>query len=423
MSAARRARRRRQREKRAQRLERRGGGSAALRAFTSSALALQGLAERAAAASPPVDYQADYRYARYSEDALSRSDVAPGGETDRYEIDIHQFRFLAPVGKSFDVGLELAHETMSGATPWYVTPDPGGGDDPVVVMTEATIDEARTDALLSGTWYRDTHALNGGVGFSIENDYLSFNGGLGGERTFNEKNTTLSGGVGFSYDLIEPEDTDLFPERPENEDKQSYTVFAGLSQVLGRNTHVQTSLSYQHSRGFLSDPYKLAFVAGSPIPDKRPDDRNQFAWLSQLRHHFPRLDASLHLDYQFGFDDWEMRTHAIELAWYQTFFDRFRVVPSFRYYSQSQADFYAPFYVTARGDGLASSDYRLSPFGAISGGIRVETRFQIWSLLWEVNVSYERYVSDAGYALESVDVENPGLVDYDLIGAGLTLHF
>jgi len=420
---ARAARRARQRRRRERRLQRRSGGSQALRALTTSALALPGLAERAAAAGAPVDYRADYRYARYSEDAISRSKVAVGGETERYEIDIHQFRLEAPIGQSFDLGLEVAHETMSGATPWYVTPDPNGGDDPIQVMTEATIDEARTDVLLSGNHYRDESVLNAGLGFSIENDYMAYNGSLGGERSFNEQNTTVSGGIGFSYDLIEPEDTNLFPERPDREDKQSYSLFAGVAQVLGRNTQVQTSLTYQHQRGFLSDPYKRAFVENSPIPDDRPDTRNQFAWLTQLRRHFRKIDGTLHVDYQFFFDDWEMRSHTIELAWYQTLFDRFRLVPSFRYYSQSQADFYAPFYVTARSDGHAASDYRLSPFGAISGGIKAETRFQTWSLLWDVNVSYQRYVSDADYALESVDVENPGLVSYDLISAGLTLHF
>ena len=52
------------------------------------------------------------------------------------------------------------------------------------------------------------------------------------------------------------------------------------------------------------------------------------------------------------------------------------MIPSFRYYSQGKADFYAQLLRNgSRRDGLYSSDYRLSPYGAISWRIRAETRF------------------------------------------------
>jgi hypothetical protein len=391
-----------------------------LRALTGSALALPGLAPPAGADSPPSEVRADYHYSRYSEDSLPSRKVA-AGDRSRYDIDIHQFRIEAGLSDRIGVNLNLAHEVMSGATPWYVTPSPDG--DPVQVMTQATIDEQRTDALLSGDLYFDRGKASLGGGVSLENDYLAFNGSLGGERQYNDKNTTLSGGIGASYDRITPTDTNEFPTRPDEEDKQSYEVFLALGQVLGHNTLGQTSLKYQHSRGFLSDPYKLAVVAGNPETDERPDDRNQIAWLTRYRHHFRGVRASMHLDYTFSADDWEIYAHTFELSWYQTIFDKLLIVPSARYYSQSQADFYEPFYVVPRSDGLRSSDYRLSPYGAYSFKVRAEYPFELFTAKLALSAGYERYVSDADVALESVDVENPGLVSYNLYTVGISGRF
>ncbi len=413
-------RRERRRSRSARRRTRRAGRQgAALHALTSSALALPGLASTAGAEAPSDRFRADYNYSFYSEDELDNSDVA-GGDNERYEIHMHQWHLAAPVGDRVDVGLDVAYETMSGASPWYVVPDTDG--DPIQVMTGATIDDTRVDALLSTNYYLSRGKVGGSAGVSIEEDYLSFNGGFAGNLNFNEENTTLSGGAGFSIDRIQPVDADQFPLRPDDENKQTYSVFTGISQIVGEQTVVQSNLSFQHARDFLSDPYKQVFVDGNILADTRPDQRNQFAWLSRLRHHFRAINATTHLDYRFYVDDWNILSHTFEFAWYQSFWDRLRLIPSLRYYSQSSADFYAP-YFTSAGDDHFSSDYRLSPYGAISGRIRAEVPFTIWRIDMLLSGSYERYVSSADYALGDVEVENPGLVSFDLFSVGLTTRF
>jgi hypothetical protein len=94
-----------------------------------------------------------------------------------------------------------------------------------------------------------------------------------------------------------------------------------------------------------------------------------------------------------------------------------------RYYSQSQAEFYAPWFDSEPSDGLYSSDYRLSPYGALSYRIRAETRLQSWELDWILNVGYERYRSSGDLALGKVSVENPGLVSFDMLSVGFTGRF
>lgn len=410
---ARRARRRRR--------QRRRGAPSVLQALTTSTLALPGVA---AAETPSEQISAEYSFSRYTEKDLKATQVTLGSETSRYEIDIHQLRLAAPITDRIDLAVDVAYETMTGATPWYVAPPnlQAGEDTPRVQMTGASIDDQRTDVLLNGTYYLDRGTASLATGVSIEDDYRAYNGAISTTRDYNEKNTTLSGGLGFSYDQIEPTEGGI-NGRPSSEDKQTLRLFGGLSQVLTRHTAIQSTLSYQFGNGYLSDPYKLAWVAGTPIQDNRPDQRHQFSWLTRYRSHFERMGGTLHLDYNFFVDDWGINAHTFDLAWYQSVFGLMRVIPSLRYYSQSQADFYAPWYDSARSDGLASSDYRLSPYGALSYRIRAETRFQTWNLDWILNIGYETYESSGDLALKDVDLENPGLVSFDMWSVGITSRF
>jgi len=395
--------------------------SPVLSALTSSALALPGLAGGARAASPVDRVGADYNFSYYAEDDLPSGKLAAGDDS-RYEIEMHQFHAVAPLGERSDANLDIVHETMSGATPWYVANS--GSGTPIQVMTGATVDEKRTDALLTGSYYFERAKASASGGFSLENDYFSGNGGLSGDLDLNDKNTTLSAGGSLSFDTIEPTDAALFATRPTKEKKETYSAFAGISQVIRRNIAVQSTFSYQHGTGYLSDPYKQVEVAGNANnPDRRPGQRNQFAWLTRYRHHVSPVEGTLHANYQLYLDDWGITSHTLELAWHQTLFDAFRLVPAFRYYSQSQADFYAPFF-SAPAQHM-SSDYRLSPYGAISWKLRAEVELQDWpgKLDWRGSFTWERYLSGGEYALQSVSLENPGLVSFNLFTIALTGRF
>ena len=109
----------------------------------------------------------------------------------------------------------------------------------------------------------------------------------------------------------------------------------------------------------------------------------------------------------------------------RSLWDAIRLTQAFRYYSQGQADFYAPFYLAQRADGLYSSDYRLSPYGALSWRLKAETSIADWpwTMNWRAGFSWERYISSGDFALGNVKTENPGLVSYNVISIGLTGRF
>jgi len=386
-----------------------------LAALTASALLLPGLAR-----AQEERWTVDYGFSHYSEDPIDKSKLA-AGSPDRYEIDTHQLSLRGPVTGRMDVGIDVVNESMTGASPWFVQPDANGK--PLQVMTGASISDERTDVNGHGTYYFDTARLNLQTGYSTEDDYQAINFGFGTEHDFNEKNTTLSWGFGMSLDTLNPTPTATNPD-PQSEDKRTYSLTGGWSQVLGRSSALQTILSYQNGSGFLSDPYKLVYVGGVNLPDNRPDSRNQYAVTLRYRRFFESVTGTLHLDYRFYYDDWKINSHTVELAWYQSLFDLITITPSVRYYTQSQASFYEPYFTTTQVD-HASSDYRLSPFGALSEKLRVEMHISDWPfhMAWKLGGSYERYQSAGNLAIGKVDVENPGLVSFDTFMIDISARF
>lgn len=404
------------------RAEERAGDGRALRALATSALALPGIAGSAWADSPRERPELSYRYSWYKEDDTAQYKLAPGATTERMEVQSHQLHYGTPFTKRTDLDFNLMYESLSGASPIRIDPAPGGGEQ--LIMSGATIEEERVDFLASGSYYLDNGRAGAGIGVSSENDYLAVNLGFDGEIHVNDKNTTLLGGVSMSFDEIEPTDPQI-GFRPESESKESYTVFAGIAQVINRHLAVQLSGTYRYSSGFLSDPYKEAFVGSGPVADTRPGERHQVAGLVRTRGHFDQLNGTLHADFQFSWDDWGVNAYTLELAWYQSLWEALQLVPQFRYYSQSQADFYEPTYQGPFDpNAFYSSDYRLSPFGALSYGLRAQTTFRgMWKTDWEAAISYERYVQDEDLAISRVSTPNPGLINYHQVSFRLTGRF
>jgi hypothetical protein len=395
--------------------------SPALLALTASALAA--LAPRAHGQEPPAAAsQVDYRFSLYREDALP-ADKVTAGNGERYEIQTHQFRLTQGLGDGLQLAADLAYETMSGASPWYVTP--GAGGRPVQVMSRASIEDARTDLLLGLTRRKDRTGVSLSAGVSTENDYQAINGALGVEHELADRVTTLSAGVGYSADALEPT-AGTTATGTADARRDSATAYLGYARILGAQTVVQTSLNLTQHDGYLADPYKAAYVqdsdgAGTPaiVFDRRPGQRSQLAWLTRLRHFFKAPGAALHADYRYYHDDWEVDAHTVDLAWHQRVGASVRLVPGVRWYSQSQAYFYEPYYARPRADALASSDYRLSPYGALGASLLASAELGGWTL----NLRYERYDSGPRYALGDVRLENPGLVDFQTVSLGVKKVF
>lgn len=349
---------------------------AALAALTAAALALPGLAPVARADSPPQGALVDTNFSRYEENA------------GRMRVDIYQAALTVPVGDRLSLRFNGVKDVVSGASPVGVGRGRygyGQRSEPLsLVMSGASIFDVRDEVDIGLNYYLDEATLGVNVGKSNENDYSSDFFNLDGRFELNDKATTLAAGYGYASDTVwEIVDVDGQKTKAPGVggDKDTHQAMLGVTQVLDKNSLAQLNLTYTHSNGFLSDPYKYALVDGYSndyfpdfVRDSRPGYRDQFAVLLRYVRNFSALNAAaLHLDYRFYADTWGIDAHTFELSWIQPIAYGFELRPRLRYYTQGSADFYQPTYDAPRADGLYSSDYRLAGFGALSGGVQLST--------------------------------------------------
>ncbi|MEX0965273.1 MAG: DUF3570 domain-containing protein [Pseudohongiellaceae bacterium] len=375
-------------------------------ALTSTALALPGIA---LADAPPTQSTASYKLSNYQEDDLSRSEAAPG-DLERYDIDVHQFQLVSPLGRNMSLQVDANYESLSGASPWFTSRGLDG--EPIVNLSGASgISDRRAELSLGARYYLENGSFAGNIGYSKENDYRSIYFGLNGERHYNNDLTTVSIGLSYASDDIFPTDAALF-NRVESEEKQNTSAFVSVSQIINQTSNFQSALSVTEQSGFLSDPYKLR--------DIRPEDKTQIAWSNAYRKFFVGANAALHVNYRYYHDDFGISSHTANLSWHQNLGRTFQVVPSLRYYSQSAADFF-----TNVDDFLSpsseyqSSDYRLSAFGAVSGGLTLIADMRSW----KATLTAERYLANDKYSAFDVSQPSTALVKYNRVSVGLDLSF
>lgn len=391
-----------------------------LSALTTAALALPGIGLSPAAAqqSAGSGLQTDYLFSYYRESDIPGSRTINGQASERYQIRSHSLR----AAQAFDersLALDIMFETLSGASPWYVQPDADGR--PVQVMSGPTIHEERLDVAISGdTPISRELSMEMSAGISDEDDYRAHYGTLELRYEPGGLPAALSASLSYSDDRIEPVEGTT-PVSVTREDKSSLRGTVSASYALNQETLVQAAVGYQRHSGFLSDPYKAVWLEQSSgiVPDARPGGRRGAHVLARIRHFVRRLGGALHADYRYYGDNWEIRSHTAELSWQQTLAQSWRISPGVRWYSQSQAFFYAPFFESAPDHGFVSSDYRLAPFGALSYRLDVT---HAWNNL-VTGAGIEHYRASGSYATGSVDIEAPGLVRYTAFTARLAYSF
>jgi|CXWL01.1.fsa_nt_gi hypothetical protein len=416
--------------------------------LTCAALALPGLVQTASAGRVEETYNADFQYGHYSE------------SNQRMDIDIFEGALSAPIGKSMTATVNMVRDVMGGASPVYNVRDSQGNIQQIISgasganLTNScgdSICESR-DSISGGlTKFFDQGSLNLGGGFSREHDYMSKFFSTAASLDLNKKLTTLNFGASVAFDEITP--TNFNSDCGDKCSKTSQQYLLGVSQVIDKDSLIQSNMTFGYHSGFLTDPYKqVTFYGnadfdgdifpigpeGATIDEKRPRERFEWAWLTQYVRHFDQFNhAALHTDYRFSTNDWGISAHTVEFSWHQPVAEGWQVIPRFRYYSQDSADFYEPvfdstvlinpttFAFTSKDLAAYSSDYRLAGFGTISGGIKLTKEFTDLKPLAHLkfNLGYEYYAHRSDFQLGGNGSGNFANFSYGLLTASVNLKY
>lgn len=224
---------------------------------------------------------------------------------------------------------------------------------------------------------------------SMEFDFFSLGAGTDWSYTFNQNNTQLHLGANLEYDRVHPVGAvpiplaqmqvanTLQPREATSVTKHVYGISTGITQNLTPRSLIQLLVSRARYKGYLNDPYRLLSVindinqSGDTLGyryENRPGLRK--ANIAYVRFKQSLTKDVMDLSYHYYHDDWHITSSTLELN-YHLFTEETRsIIPSIRYYHQSQADFYRhSLPVSTALPRFASSDYRLAEYTAITLGL------------------------------------------------------
>lgn len=364
-----------------------------------------------------------YRYQLYHE------------EDDRIEVESHYLDYKHSWGKT-KASVRFAIDTLSGMTP---TGTHAVGDDTDYLFQQ--IDDERKVVVATIEHEVDDYTLSFEYAHSDEEDYRS-NAVTGRvSRHFNQKNTTVTLGASFAFDELLASSTGG-TSNFEDEDKDTFDLNVGVSQILGPNTLLDFNFGYGRSEGYLSDPYRRIsqirdFVVSSPFgppqtitntvnfPENRPDEQHRFVAKMNVRHYLERAGAALNGSYRFFANNHGLQGHTFEVKWIQQVNEQLSVTPYLRYYRQSAADFYFPTLTGTGIDGTGlidgsganySSDYRISAQEALTYGVR---------LAWDLGSDVTLDLQVERYEINGLDSDTPDVFfpTANVVSAGVQWRF
>lgn len=262
--------------------------------------------------------------------------------------------------------------------------------------TRVQVDAQWTQPLFSDT------RITSGAHLSKEYDYLSIALNTSLAWDFYNKNTTLSAGLSYAYDSIDPEggrpvvlssmvvDNGQFSSEQAyqnafdatrldgSDNKDTIDLLLGVTQVINRRTIMQFNYGLSQIDGYLTDPFKVVSLVDQQgftqqlLYENRPDSRTRHNFYWQTKY---AMDSGVaDVSYRFSTDDWDIDSHTIDSKLRFNLSNHSYIQPHFRYYQQSTADFYTPF--LKQQDSVpefASADYRIGEMTAYTLGVKYGT--------------------------------------------------
>ena len=269
--------------------------------------------------------------------------------------------------------------------------DSGQPADPFVADSGASANDLWLNGVVSYSHSSDdrNNIWGANVSVSQEYDYASF--GFGGNYSYllNDKNTELSIRANVfldSWKIIYPfelrpfEDLGYTPLQTNK--RNSYALGFGFSQILSKKAQGSISLDLVQQEGLLSTPFQRVFFKdrdaiiignGFQLADdieRLPSSRFKIAIGGRLNYYINEMFV-LRSYLRYYQDNWGITSYTASIEVPIKLGDFFTLYPSYRYYTQTKADYFYKANDALSTDAFYTSDYDLSNFNAGEFGLGV----------------------------------------------------
>ncbi len=259
-----------------------------------------------------------------------------------------------------------------------------------------------------------------GGSLSSEPDYLSYGIGVAVSQDLDEKNTTLTAGYGYGYDISGRHFT---PFSVFSRIIQHNTLNLGVTQVINKSTVGSLTADVVLDNGDQSKPYRyiplfspgmaasvpngasIAWVTANRLPEKPleqlPLSRQRYAVTGRLGHRFD--GSTIRLEERLYADSWLLVASTTDARWIVDLGRRFEIWPHVRFHAQSAVNFWQRAY-TANGPltvpELRTGDRELGPLRTITGGgglralLGPNADLSAWAVTLQGDVMYTDFLND-----------------------------
>ena len=402
-----------------------------------------------------VDLLASY----YTQDG-SRSAVSGGLGSEKLTDVASNIVVAMPLNDDDVLTIDLGISAYSSASSSNINPYDTANGTPWQASSGASQSDQLTSIVANYSHSSDSRDLiwNTDVSFSNEYDYTSVGVGGGVASLFNEKNTELSikvnayldqwrpiypkelsdfdsNGPGFLnqgifngrtvWDQNGQASTAYLPSafKPVTAvNRNSFSASFGFSQVLTKKLQVSFFFDLLQQQGLLSSPYhrmyfadKANFYVGQPqfianytnennkgayqLADdieRLPDTRFKIPMGARLNYYVNERIA-LRTYYRYYLDNWDIHSHTASIEVPVKLTDKFTVFPMYRYYTQTQSKYYAPYETHLSTEKFYTSDADLATFDANQYGFGVNytdifTAAKVWKFgLKNIDFRFNHY--------------------------------
>jgi len=236
-----------------------------------------------------------------------------------------------------------------------------------VLSYASPYDEERTEISLGGDYLLDETILSAGYTDSDENDFQASTAWFGVSQDIFGGLTTVNLGYARGWDTVE-QVTD--PTFSEDVDRRSYRV--GVGQVLTKSMVLNLDFEAITDEGFLNNPYRQVRYLDSSAPagflwqpEIYPNTRTTNAFSIGTRY-FMQAGSAAYGNARLFNDTWGIDAWDTQLGYVYSTPKDWLFDVSFRYYSQTAADFYSDLFEFANAQNFLARDKELSTFNNYS---------------------------------------------------------
>ena len=264
-----------------------------------------------------------------------------------------------------------------------------------VVTAASPYSEKRTENSVGLNYLLDKITMDFGFGTSRENDYDANSFSFGISQDLFGDMTNVSMAYSMGRDTVGRRGDPGFSEDVR---RQNYRI--GLTQILTPKLLLDAAWETITDEGYLNNPYRSVryLDSESPLgyayePEVYPRTRDSNAVSLRLQYYLP-YRAALRGEYRWFNDSWGIRAHTYEINYAHPLKERWMLDLRYRYYRQSQADFYSDLFPFRNAQNFIARDKELSAFDSSALGIGLSYEFlsggQGFLQRGSVTLSYDR---------------------------------